>query len=40
MHFEEQAVEIKVLYNKYKPVQVAIDANGIGAGLVDYLVKS
>lgn len=40
MHFEEQAVEVKLLYNKYKPKQVVIDANGIGAGLVDYLIKS
>lgn len=40
MHFEEQATEIKLLYNKYHPKQVVLDANGIGAGLVDYLIKS
>ncbi len=40
MHFEEQAIEIKLLYMLYKPLQVVLDANGIGAGLVDYLVKS
>lgn len=40
MHFEEQAIEIKALYYKYLPKQVIIDGNGIGAGLVDYLIKS
>lgn len=39
MHFSEQAVEIKLLYNKYKPEKVVIDGAGLGAGLVDELIK-
>lgn len=39
MHFSEQAVEIKLLYNKYKPERVIIDGAGLGAGLVDELIK-
>lgn len=40
MHFAEQAVEIKLLYEKYKPDAVVIDGNGVGAGLVDELIQS
>lgn len=40
MHFEEQAIEIKLLYEKYKPERVVIDGAGLGAGLVDELIKS
>lgn len=40
MHFGEQAIEIKLLYEKYHPERVVIDGNGIGAGLVDELIKS
>lgn len=39
MHFSEQAVEIKLLYNRYKPEKVVIDGAGLGAGLVDDLIK-
>lgn len=39
MPFDEQAVEIKLLYNKYKPERVVIDGAGLGAGLVDELIK-
>lgn len=38
-HFEDQAIAIKRLYYKYQVLAVAIDANGLGVGLVDYLVK-
>lgn len=38
-HFEEQAKTIKTLYYKYMPRRVVIDANGLGIGLVDYLIK-
>lgn len=38
-HFEAQAINIKRLYYKYKARQVAIDANGLGIGLVDFMVK-
>lgn len=39
-HFEAQAINIKKTYYKYKAQCCAIDANGLGIGLVDYLVKS
>lgn len=39
-HFEAQSIHIKKLYYKYKARTVVIDANGIGAGLVDFMVKS
>ena len=38
-HFEDQAIFIKKLYYKYKARRVIIDGNGIGGGLVDYMVK-
>jgi hypothetical protein len=37
-HFEVQSIFIKRLYYKYLPKAIAIDANGLGAGLVDYLI--
>lgn len=40
MHFEDQAIQIKRLYYKYGARRVVIDGNGLGHGLVDYLVKS
>lgn len=39
MHFEEQAIEIKKLYYKYKAKRVIIDGNGAGIGLIDFMVK-
>lgn len=39
-HFETQSIYIKKLYYKYRPKRIAIDANGLGVGLVDYLIKS
>ena len=38
-HFETQCINIKHLYYKYTPRRIAIDANGLGVGLVDYLIK-
>ena len=38
MHFTEQAIEIKLIYEKYKPERVVIDGAGLGAGLVDELI--
>lgn len=37
-HFGEQANEIKRQYNNYMPKYIVVDANGLGVGLVDYLV--
>lgn len=39
-HFENQAINIKRLFYKYKARKIAIDANGLGIGLIDYMVKS
>ena len=39
-HFEDQCIHIKSLYYKYQPKRIAIDANGLGIGLIDYLVKA
>lgn len=39
-HFEDQAIKIKKLFYKYKARRVVIDANGLGIGLMDYMVKS
>lgn len=38
--FEIQSINIKKLYYKYKARMAAIDANGLGAGFVDFLTKS
>lgn len=38
-HFEAQAINIKKLFYKYKAKQVVIDANGLGIGLIDFMVK-
>ena len=37
-HFEDQAIALKKLYYKYKARRIV--ANGLGIGLVDYMVKS
>lgn len=39
-HFEDQAIKIKKLFYEYKAKTVVIDGNGLGAGLMDYMVKS
>ena len=39
-HFEDQAIALKKLYYKFKAKRIVIDANGLGIGLVDYMVKS
>ena len=38
-HFEAQCINIKRLYYNFKPRRIAIDANGLGVGLIDFLVK-
>lgn len=37
-HFEDQSILIKKLFYRYQPKAIAVDANGLGAGLVDYLI--
>lgn len=39
-HFETQAINIKKLYYKYRARIIAIDANGLGIGLIDDMVKA
>ena len=39
-HFENQAIYLKRLFYKYKARTLVLDANGIGIGLVDYMVKA
>lgn len=39
-HFEDQAIKIKKLFYKYKARRVVIDGNGLGIGLLDYMIKS
>lgn len=39
-HFETQAINLKKLFYKYRAKALVIDANGLGIGLIDYMVKS
>ena len=38
-HFEDQAIKLKKLFYRYKARRMVIDGNGLGIGLVDYMVK-
>ena len=38
-HFEDQAIKLKELFYKFKARRLVIDANGLGIGLVDYMIK-
>ena len=38
--FETQAINLKKLYYKYKARVLAIDANGLGVGLIDFMTKT
>ena len=37
-HFGFQALRLKQLYERYQPKQIVIDANGLGIGLIDFMV--
>ena len=39
-HFEDQAIKLKKTFYKYKARAIVIDGNGLGIGLVDYMIKS
>ena len=39
MHMEQQAIELKKLYYKYKAKRLVVDGNGLGLGFVDFMVK-
>ena len=38
-HFEDQAIKLKKLFYKYKARRIVIDGNGLGIGLIDYMIK-
>lgn len=38
-HFEDQCIRVKKLFYKFKAKRLVIDGNGLGIGLLDYLVK-
>lgn len=38
-HFGDQAVALKKLYYKFRARRLIIDGNGLGIGLIDYMVK-
>ena len=38
-HFEDQAIKLKKLFYKYKARRLVVDGNGLGIGLMDYMVK-
>ena len=38
--FEMQAIRLKKLFYKYKALALAIDANGLGVGLIDFMTKA
>ena len=38
--FEAQAINLKRLYYKYKARVLAIDANGLGVGLIDFMTRA
>lgn len=39
-HFELQAIKIKKVFYKFQAKTAVIDANGLGIGLIDFMVKS
>lgn len=38
--FEQQAIKLKKLFYKYRARILAIDANGLGVGLIDFMTKA
>ena len=38
-HFGDQALELKKLFYRYNARRIVIDGNGLGIGLIDYMVK-
>ena len=39
-HFEDQAIKLKKLFYKFNAKRLVIDANGLGIGLIDYMIKA
>ena len=38
--FEQQSINLKKLFYKYKARILAVDANGLGVGLIDFMTKA
>ena len=38
-HFEQQALELKKIIEAFNPKEVVIDGNGLGVGLLDFMVR-
>jgi hypothetical protein len=38
-HFEQQSLMIKKIFTAFDARKIVIDANGLGIGLIDYLIK-
>ena len=38
-HFEQQALELKKIIQAFNPKEVVIDGNGLGVGLLDFMVR-
>ena len=38
-HFEQQALELKKIIERFNPKEVVIDGNGLGVGLLDFMVR-
>lgn len=38
-HFSIQAIDLKLIIKAFQPREVVIDGNGLGVGLMDYMVK-
>ena len=39
-HFEDQAIYLKKMFYRFKARQIVLDGNGLGIGLIDYMVKA
>lgn len=38
-HFEQQALDLKKIISNFNPKEVVIDGNGLGVGLLDFMIK-
>ena len=39
-HFERQAIDLKKIIQAFKPREVVIDGNGLGVGLLDFMIRA
>ena len=39
-HFEDQAIKLKRMFYEYRASRIVIDGNGLGIGLIDYMIKT